>query len=849
MQDSHSSTDKVSNIDLHFNDLSGDQIFSFLKRYYNDTYPLSEEGVRTQPEGIYFEAIETLERLHHRLVEVSDFIGYAKIDWRDADTVQNKNKIKKIIDFYNDLVIDVDLMKVGMKGYDFAPKVKAFIHFVDSVENCRFRSDVQANPWTTEDFPHDEIFKTVDQFKQYFEERKKSYRPALIPSEWKEQAKEVEKAISKFKRITQALYVIKFSVADLSEDELARLTADIKIDTFLADFKPEQKLRDFIEWLSPQHIVGKLPWICTWTKAEIDIRRQVRFTIGMILDATDQELEPKGIEQQLVYDVAQQLERSWFEPFIVFDVVQLDQIFDQLGGGLIRNIKLPSKRKVDLMLKWYLGVFYQVDAIIRPSNLAAETGFADRPVILKINREKLERINHEQGRRAKVRTVGTTKPELNWNPTKLLKQVPKHFNSIHSLYDGLKNFGGLTNVDIEKLQKLNLFIAYLETTRLDGLQTTLKKTKPEKWADVAQIYLLLLQDWNSSYLELGDLTVCQLEPLDREFRGSPTIKDIQEDLESEKSLKAIVDALSRLKRALLTQEKVASLKVSTRLVEKNSQSAMAYLKYSFKQNSVLLRFKIDNFESDLELSTLKNLFTQFMKSIGRAPKRIGAELDAYIGYFVPEGKRYSIDCTAIFYPRDNVSTQDVRESFDDYWQDFIDKYVNTTQPEFDQLILSIIPTLWAEGGNSDPLVVNKTDKLIPQLKKDLVSFYTAYEYIRACKIAQNQGGKRPELFLRGRIRKPVFKDKEVKKLQQPISIVQSSEVDSLVDETVLITDNTMQQVNTEMIEDVRLQNDDSSNVVVDDHEQQAQGIVNKGLYQRALKMAASIEPLIPKKHE
>lgn len=53
------------------------------------------------------------------------------------------------------------------------PKVKAFIHFVDSVENCRFRSDVQANPWTTEDFPHDEIFKTVDQFKQYFEERKK----------------------------------------------------------------------------------------------------------------------------------------------------------------------------------------------------------------------------------------------------------------------------------------------------------------------------------------------------------------------------------------------------------------------------------------------------------------------------------------------------------------------------------------------------------------------------------------------------------------------------------------------------------------------------------------------------
>ena len=79
MQNSHSNTDKVSDSNLHFKRLSSDQIFSFLKRYYNDTYPLSEEGVRTQPEGIYFEAIETLERLHHRLVEVSDLVVFPKV--------------------------------------------------------------------------------------------------------------------------------------------------------------------------------------------------------------------------------------------------------------------------------------------------------------------------------------------------------------------------------------------------------------------------------------------------------------------------------------------------------------------------------------------------------------------------------------------------------------------------------------------------------------------------------------------------------------------------------------------------------------------------------------------------
>lgn len=55
MQKSDSNTDNVSNIDRHFNELSG---ISFLKRYYNDAYPIADEGLRTQSDGVYFEAIE-----------------------------------------------------------------------------------------------------------------------------------------------------------------------------------------------------------------------------------------------------------------------------------------------------------------------------------------------------------------------------------------------------------------------------------------------------------------------------------------------------------------------------------------------------------------------------------------------------------------------------------------------------------------------------------------------------------------------------------------------------------------------------------------------------------------------
>ncbi|MDY6457175.1 hypothetical protein [Acinetobacter faecalis] len=421
MQDSYSKSNKDSHTNLRLSELSDDQVFRFLKRYYNEISSTSEDTSKTKSTGIYFETIETLERLNRCLVGISYFLGYAKVDWDDASRGQNKNKINEIVDFYNDLIIDVDLMKVGMSGYDFDPKVRAFIHFVDSVENCRFRSNMKTNLWTTDNFPHDAIFKTIDQFKQYFEERKKIYRSTFNSPEWKGEAKEVEKAISQFKRINQALYVIKFSARDLSEEDLAGLTSDPSSNPYLASRPPSQKLRDFIEWFSSQHIVGNLPWICTWTKVEIDIHKQVRFTIGMVLDDSDQTLSPKQIKSELIGDITRRMKGHWFKPFIIFDVVQLDQIFDHLGVGVIRNIKLPSKRKVDLMLKWYLGVFYQVDAIIQPSNLEAETCFADSRVIQNINYRKLENIKGEQGRKAKLRTGGTAKPQLNWNPFKTIR--------------------------------------------------------------------------------------------------------------------------------------------------------------------------------------------------------------------------------------------------------------------------------------------------------------------------------------------------------------------------------------------------------------------------------------------
>src|SRR5690606_1458132 len=163
--------------------------------------------------------------------------------------------------------------------------------------------------------------------------------------------------------------------------------------------------------------------------------------------------------------------------------------------------------------------------------------------------------------------------------------------------------------------------------------------------------------------------------------------------------------------------------------------------------------KIDNSQSRLDINTLKIIVTQFFKKAKRAPKSIGAYLDAYIGYFVFKDGCYSIDCTGIFYLRSDIVADQVKLKFKDYWSEFTKRCNAKQLIERNLPDLKIIPTFWFKEGESDYFIVNKEDKrLITQLKTDLVNFYTSYEYFNKYKITSRDNQKRPELILRGRIK-------------------------------------------------------------------------------------------------
>lgn len=753
--------------------LSDKEIFGFLKRYYTDSYRHSITQNRKIHKGIFRETIETLERLYERLELVEKFIGYEKVDWEDACLSKNEVRKKQIVDFYNGLVVDVALMKLATPYYKLPEKIHAFIDFLDKEISCIFRSDIQSDRWKVEDFPSEEVFETIDQYKQYLC-KQKNYKFNFDKNEADKIAREILDVLQDTKKITQALVVVKFQVLDFSDEEIEKLIHTGQVDHILAATPIGRKIRLLVEELNTLEL-GRtlLPWLSILTKGEIELNGEVRLMLGFILDSSTYKIDTNQIKESLHRELDIFFHGSKIANFIRSEIIAIDQIFDHLGVKEIKEFKLPNRKKLALMLKWFVGVFYGMGKIISPDNHTAESQLVDTPIRLitrKADRRLKDRNDKRKSKRQEKDDLEKKPYDFNsiWDDASLVKRAPEYAKSIHKFYEMLKYFDELDAQQIKLLQRVNLFLAYLEHTYIDSLSTSLSINQdPSKWPCAARMYLALLDngiDINFS-VWASNWTLYNTFSLPLNLNKSSLMYDFH-DINLAEVTNLIARDLKVIKQHNISIPR-SRLAYMEMLVQKNTRSAQCYLKTSFKENTILVRFKIDNSQSRLDISTLKTIVTQFFKKAKRAPKSIGAYLDAYIGYFLFKDGCYSIDCTAIFYLRSDVVADEVNLKFKDYWGKFTKRYnakqiIDRNLPD-----LKIIPTLWSKEVESDYFIVNKEDKqLIHQVRNDLVSFYTAYEYFNKYKSTSHRNQKRPELFLRGRIKEAIPKKTDEKNTPQ-----------------------------------------------------------------------------------
>ncbi|QPF37519.1 hypothetical protein H0S58_11090 [Acinetobacter sp. TTH0-4] len=752
--------------------LSDKEIFGFLKRYYTDSYRHSITQNRKIHKGIFRETIETLERLYERLELVEEFIGYHKVDWDDACASKNEAKKKQIVEFYNGLVVDVALMKLATTYYRLPEKIHAFIDFLDKEISCIFRSDIQSDRWKVEDFPYEEVFETIDQYKQYLG-KQKNYKFNFDKNEAEKIAREILDVLQDTKKIRQALVVVKFQVLDFSDEEIEKLIHTGQVDHILAETPIGRKIRLLVEELNTLEL-GRthLPWLSILTKGEIELNGEVRLMLGFILDSSTYKIDTNQIKDSLHRELDIFFHGSKIANFTRSEIIAIDQIFDHLGVKEIKEFKLPNRKKLALMLKWFVGLFYGMGKIISPDNHTAESQLVDTPIRL-ITRKADGRLKDRNDKRKSKRQEKDDlekKPyDFNsiWDDASLVKRAPEYAKSIHKFYEMLKYFDELDAQQIKLLQRVNLFLAYLEHTYIDSFAITLSVSQdPSKWPMLVRMYLALLDNGiDTDFYLAANWTVYDTFLLPVNLKRS-LLKHELHDKNPAELTNQIVRELEVIKRRNISIPR-SRLAYMEMLVQKNTRSAQCYLKTSFKENTILLRFKIDNSQSRLDINTLKTIVTQFFKKAKRAPKSIGAYLDAYIGYFVFKDGSYSIDCTAICYLRSDVVPDEVKLKFKDYWGEFTKRYNARQLIDRNLPDLKIIPTLWFKESESDYFIVNKEDKrLIPQLKTDLVNFYTTYEYFNEYKNTSRRNQKRPELILRGRIKEATPKKTDEKNTPQ-----------------------------------------------------------------------------------
>ncbi|WP_110974212.1 hypothetical protein [Acinetobacter sp. WCHAc060042] len=751
--------------------LSDKEIFGFLKRYYTDSYRRSITQNRKIHKGIFRESIETLERLYERLELVEEFIGYDKVDWEDACFSETETKKKQIVEFYNGLVVDVELMKLATRYYKLPEKIHAFINFLDKERLCIFRSEIQSEKWKIEDFPHEDAFEAIDQYKQYLREQK-NYKFNFDQDKGDEIAREILDVLHGAKKIRQALVLVKFHVQDFSDKEIKNLTQTSQVDHRLATTSVERKTHLLVDELNDLELGTHLPWLSILKKGEIELNGEVRLMFGFILDSSTHQIDTNQIKESLHRELDKFFYGSKIAAFVRSEIIAIDQILDHLGVKEIKEFKLPNRKKLALMLKWFVGLFYGMGKIISPDNHTAESQLVDTPIRLitrKADGRLKDRNDKRKSKRQEKDDLEKKLYDFNsiWDDASLVKRAPEYAKSIHKFYEMLKYFDELDAQKIKLLQRVNLFLAYLEHTYIDSLSTSLSiNQNPSKWPCAARMYLALLDngidinfsEWASNW------TLYNTFSLPVSLNNSSLTYDLH-DINLAEVTNLIAPELKVIKQRHISIPR-SRLAYMEMLVQKNTRSAQCYLETSFKENTILLRFKIDNSQSRLDINTLKTIVTQFFKKAKRAPKSIGAYLDAYIGYFVFKHGSYSIDCTAICYLRSDVVPDEVNLKFKDYWGKFTKRYTAKQKDTPELPDLRVIPSLWFKEGGSQYFVVNKRDKLIPQLINDLVYFYTAYEYFNKYKSTSHRNQKRPELFLRGRIKEAIPKKTDEKNTPQ-----------------------------------------------------------------------------------
>lgn len=636
--------------------VSDKDVFDYLKVCMYSEYrrELRQSGKEIH-RGIFRETIDMLDNLEYGLSKVEANIISTLSAYHDSD----EDMQEEIIDYLNLLRLDMELIELAEQADTlFSIQVSLFIRVVKEQFPEFYTS---GDRWTRSNLPLNRIFDCITIYRNKYEMSRKNIYQDLV--ECNERHIELVTVFNKILKKTKKVYVLNLL---------------IKISPNLSRKRPISSSwdQDTIEHVmaalrfSYADIVANFHVYADFVNTFMGINESLNLHVVLVLK-NDLKYDPKHIAKKVEYILDSDLNKpniySQYKDYKIKadnlnELIKLNfkhrQVTDVLG--------YRPKKQLEDFNHWYLYLFTHFKRFIhaergRLKHLAFdihEVGYRVSRLLHEIKNPEPEYRPPRNEELAEDIRLSSLYREFTgdrlWEKAIYRLDNKKEYAGLCHIYDEQKHFFRFDRDTSERLKKLELFIQYLKHADISPISTVDAEIRhivqsPKRYLSlIEKLAIILIQD---HYLDQANT-----KNLSSILKGtlSPTLRFFLHEHHSNRDVVNLLnyevlslDFYRRLNKYLydlkvkLYKSDIAKEQAKGMVNEqKNYKSINSYLRYKFKTDVDVYRFKMickfdsQNVPEALLIAVFSEIWTEFINDIKRKPKIFGKQLVAHVGTYV-----------------------------------------------------------------------------------------------------------------------------------------------------------------------------------------------------------------------
>lgn len=670
--------------------VSNTDVFSYLKRcLYNESIDTLRRGGKEIRSGVFYETVHMIEKIEHGLTKIEENIISNRIAYEDSDD----DTKEEIIHFLNQLRLDKELIQYAEKANTtFSIQVSLFCRIVDEEFPVFY---VGGDHWTLTNIPLQQVFDCIAKYRQEVKSRRNIIKDDLIACN--KRHIEFVTIFNKIIKKTKKVYILNLMI---------EISPNLFLGRSFWDREREEDVLQALGW-SYREIITKLYGYAHFVNTYKGINESLNFHLVFILKH-DLVFDSKHVAMQIWEILNRHLnKRNHLSPISKYDIkVESlnERIKHQFKQRTVTDVLgcRPKKQLEDFNF-WYLYLFtYSAFFISFDLRKFEYTSFDIYGLgyrlsklfdeIKKPDPEYRPSYSKEPIKEFSLRSLySELRSDRPWGKA-LYKLVNKEeYLGLCQIYDEQKHFFEFETDTKERFKQLELFIQCLKQTNIPAISTVDADLKhiiqsPKRYLSlIEKLAIILLLDHyldegsvdHLTYIAKGTLSPSLNFFLNEHKKNRDVVYLSSPEIFSLSFYKLLHKYLHNLKDKI-NKSRIATEQAKwTANRQKNYKSINQYLRYQFKQDVDVYRFKItckiemQNISEVLLVVAFSEIWTAFVKDVKRKSKIIGKQLIAHVGVYISLTVPI-IDVTLIF-KSDNQGDVgvDTVEKLIEFWNNYL----------------------------------------------------------------------------------------------------------------------------------------------------------------------------------